>query len=147
MEVTKRGTEVGSCKCLMRTVLGDTFCRFMDALFYAVDGNFHANMKEKPHDVEDTPLSKGAGYFADEDAFAAFAETLGPIEPEVNQPASSKILLLMADSFSRVRATSSRQWVKGHIGGKCPGQWVYSVRDTCSHCREATSIYKKVKGK
>ena len=56
----------------------------MDALFYAVDGNFHANLKQKPYDADDVPLSKGAGYFVDEDAFAAYAETLGPLEPEVS---------------------------------------------------------------
>ena len=55
----------------------------MDALFYAVDGNFHANLKEKPQDEDDVPLSAGAGYFANEEAFEAFLETLGPLEPEV----------------------------------------------------------------
>ena len=77
-------------------VMYDAVCRFLDALFYAVDGNFQANMKEKPHDAEDTPLSKGAGYFADEAAFAAFAETLGPIEPEVNGPIACDFIMLMA---------------------------------------------------
>ncbi|GJE98479.1 hypothetical protein PsYK624_147110 [Phanerochaete sordida] len=56
--------------------------RFLDALFYAVDGNFHANLKDKRMDHEDFPLSKGAAYFADETAFAAFSEKLPPLGPE-----------------------------------------------------------------
>ena len=54
----------------------------MDALFYAVDGNFHSNLKKKPMDEDDFPLSKGAAYFADEDAFAQFSARLPPLGPE-----------------------------------------------------------------
>ena len=61
----------------------DNIGRFMDALFYAVDGNFHATLKHKRSDEDDTPLSMGAGYFANEKAFAAYKETLGPLGPEV----------------------------------------------------------------
>ncbi|KIP12369.1 hypothetical protein PHLGIDRAFT_113846 [Phlebiopsis gigantea 11061_1 CR5-6] len=49
--------------------------RFLDALYYSIDGNFHANLKEKPGDENDFPLSKGAGYFANEDAVAAYLQT------------------------------------------------------------------------
>ena len=34
-------------------------------------------------DMDDVPLSKGAAYFADEEAFAAYQEELGPLGPEV----------------------------------------------------------------
>lgn len=50
--------------------------RFMDALFYAIDGNFHNNQKEKLFDPDDVPLSSGADYFADEKMFAAYSKTL-----------------------------------------------------------------------
>ncbi|GJE92976.1 hypothetical protein PsYK624_091350 [Phanerochaete sordida] len=56
--------------------------RFLDALFYAIDGNFHANLRDKPMDLEDVPLSQGAAYFADEEAFAAYQEHLGPLGRE-----------------------------------------------------------------
>lgn len=31
---------------------------FLDALYYAIDGNFHAKLKDKPMDEDDLPLSK-----------------------------------------------------------------------------------------
>ncbi|PCH40637.1 hypothetical protein WOLCODRAFT_45431, partial [Wolfiporia cocos MD-104 SS10] len=37
--------------------------RYLDALFHTVDGNFHQNMREKPSDPDDRPLTKGAAYF------------------------------------------------------------------------------------
>ena len=61
-------------------------CRFLDALFYAIDGNFHSNQKDKLSDPDDVPLSSGAGYFADEKMFAAYSKKLGPIGPEVSEP-------------------------------------------------------------
>ena len=57
--------------------------RFLEALYYSIDGNFHASLKDKPFDPEDVPLTKGAGYFADEDLFAAYSTKLGPLQPEV----------------------------------------------------------------
>lgn len=56
--------------------------RFLDALYYSIDGNFHANLKDKPFDKDDVPLTKGAGYFADEDLFSAYTAKLGPLQPE-----------------------------------------------------------------
>ena len=57
----------------------------MDALFYSIDGNFHANLKDKPLDLADFPLTKGGGYFANEDAVEAYQATLGPLMPEVSE--------------------------------------------------------------
>lgn len=37
-------------------------------------------------DHDDIPLSKGAAYFAVEEAFAKYSATLGPLEPEVGCP-------------------------------------------------------------
>jgi hypothetical protein len=34
-------------------------------------------------DLEDAPLSKGAAYFANEDAYAAYSKELPPLQPEV----------------------------------------------------------------
>ena len=96
--------------------------RFLDALFYAIDGNFHATLKDKRSDPDDFPLSKGSAYFADEDAFKAFAAKLPPLGPDVRQP-------YLIDSWrgidvrnSPVRATSSRLWDTGRIGERCRGQ-------------------------
>jgi hypothetical protein len=55
----------------------------LDALFYAIDGNFHANLKDKRANSDNFPLSKSAGYFADEDAFAVYTATLPPLGAEV----------------------------------------------------------------
>lgn len=82
--------------------------RFLDALFYAIDGNFHANLKgNKRIDEDDFPLSKGAAYFANEDAFAAFSATLPPLGPEVRQSCWLKdhdlLRLSLAYHVSQVR--------------------------------------------
>ena len=55
----------------------------MDALYYSIDGNFKSNLKVKKRDPFDVPLTNGCAYFADEDAFAVYSETLGPLGPEV----------------------------------------------------------------
>ena len=33
----------------------------MDALYYSIDGNFHANLKDKPFDKSDFPITNGGG--------------------------------------------------------------------------------------
>jgi hypothetical protein len=55
----------------------------LDALFYAIDRNFHANLKDKRANSDDFPLSKGASYFADENVFAVYTATLPPLEAEI----------------------------------------------------------------
>ena len=67
-------------------------------MFYAVDGNFHANLKKKPLDEDDVPLSKGAAYFADEDAFAEFIETVGPLEAEASE-LLERVRMMSDDGF------------------------------------------------
>lgn len=52
-------------------------------MFYAIDGNFHQNMKEKPSDPDDYPMTKGAAYFANEDQFKSYQEEIGAVEKEV----------------------------------------------------------------
>ncbi|KAI0050137.1 hypothetical protein FA95DRAFT_686892 [Auriscalpium vulgare] len=56
--------------------------RFLDALFYTIDGNFHQNQRLKPHDPDDFPLTLGAAYFAHEEDFAKYQQKLGPLELE-----------------------------------------------------------------
>lgn len=58
---------------------------FINALFYTFDGNFRSNQKNKPMDPNDTPLTGGAGYFADSSTFDSFAKHIGaPDGPEVS---------------------------------------------------------------
>ena len=66
-----------------------TSIRFVDALFYGIDGNFVANRKDKNTDPDDVPLTKGAAYFADEDDFAKYLVKMGPLKIEVCRQASS----------------------------------------------------------
>lgn len=58
--------------------------RFQDAFFYSIDGNFQQNQREKPMDAHDFPLTKGAAYFAHEDDFTRYQQTLGPLAPDVS---------------------------------------------------------------
>ena len=53
----------------------DVLYSFLDALFHAVDGNFKQNLKDKPSDPDDFPLTLGAAYFANETEFKAFMDT------------------------------------------------------------------------
>ncbi|KAJ3485437.1 hypothetical protein NLI96_g4969 [Meripilus lineatus] len=48
---------------------------YRDAFIFAIDGNFHQNMKEKNVDPTDFPLWKGAAYFANEDQFKLYQDT------------------------------------------------------------------------
>ncbi|KAI0043375.1 hypothetical protein FA95DRAFT_1498735 [Auriscalpium vulgare] len=59
--------------------------RFLDAMYYATDGNFHLNQKIKPMDMADSPLTMGAAYFANEADYAQFLPRVPPKkEPEVS---------------------------------------------------------------
>lgn len=58
--------------------------RFLDALYYSVDGNFQQNQRDKPMDANDFPLTTGAAYFAHEDDFRRHQTTLGPLRPDVS---------------------------------------------------------------
>lgn len=57
--------------------------RYLDALFYAVDGNFHQNQKEKATDPNDFPLTEGAAYFANESDFKKYQMQSGNTVQEV----------------------------------------------------------------
>lgn len=52
----------------------------MVGLYYTIDGNFSANLRDKPMDIHGFPLTLGAAYFANEDDWGRFAETLGPLK-------------------------------------------------------------------
>ncbi|KAJ3557540.1 hypothetical protein NM688_g1418 [Phlebia brevispora] len=55
---------------------------YLDWFFYAVDGNFVSNQKEKRRDLNDFPLSMGAAYFAHERETAKYIASLGPLKVE-----------------------------------------------------------------
>ena len=57
--------------------------RFLHALFVAIDGNFVSNRKDKNTDPDDFPLSKGAGYFVNEDDVKVYEKDEGKFKPEV----------------------------------------------------------------
>ncbi|KAI0644780.1 hypothetical protein C8Q79DRAFT_912372 [Trametes meyenii] len=56
--------------------------RYLDALFYSVDGNFHQKQRKKPMDKNDIALSEGASYFVDSTDFARYMDGIGPEEQE-----------------------------------------------------------------
>ena len=59
------------------------FDRYLHALFVAIDGNFVSNRKDKISDPEDFPLSKGAGYFVNEDDAKRYEAGQGEFKAEV----------------------------------------------------------------
>ena len=78
-------------------VLLKTFRRFWHALYCTVDGNFKASLKPKRRNDEEEPLTKGGGYFVNEDGFKAYSKYLPPIKPEVR---TSLRLVMMVTSYS-----------------------------------------------
>ena len=42
------------------------YASFLDAHYHTVDGNFQQSQKMKPLDVNDRPLTSGAGFWVDE---------------------------------------------------------------------------------
>ena len=68
-----------------RKVARDVFARrYLDALFYAIDGNYHQHSRKKPTDPNDFPFTKGAAYFANEDDYRKYVELMGDVPPEVS---------------------------------------------------------------
>ena len=61
----------------------DILVRFLHALFYAIDGNFVSNQKDKNTDSEDFLLSMGGGYFINENDARKYEKTLGIFKPKV----------------------------------------------------------------
>ena len=57
--------------------------RYLDALHYSIDGNFHFNLKLKHTDPKDFPLTKGAAYFVHEDDFKKYIAKAPPPKHEV----------------------------------------------------------------
>ena len=49
--------------------------RYLDGLFYTIDGNFQQTQKNKPMDEDDDPLTLGAAYHANEKDFKYFQQT------------------------------------------------------------------------
>ncbi|KAI0711729.1 hypothetical protein C8Q76DRAFT_623155 [Earliella scabrosa] len=56
--------------------------RYLDALFYAIDGNYHQHQRKKPLDPNDFALTAGAAYFANEADFRKYLQMTGDVEPE-----------------------------------------------------------------
>ena len=122
------------------------YVRFLDALYYSIDGNFHANLKDKRFDKDDVPLTKGAGYFADEDVFSAYVAKLGPLEPEVCFGPRCGSLFADRCAHSRVHATSSWRWAWVRTGDAYRGRLGSFALGICSFCQVDTSICKREKG-
>ena len=67
--------------------------RYLDMFFHTVDGNFHSTQKMKPMDPSDFPLTKGAGYYAEEEEFSHFDKDIKPPKKEVSvQPNDASAL-------------------------------------------------------
>ncbi|KAI0735656.1 hypothetical protein C8Q76DRAFT_611678 [Earliella scabrosa] len=55
---------------------------YLDALYYAIDGNYHQHQRKKPLDPNDFALTLGAAYFANEQDFRAYVSLMGEVPPE-----------------------------------------------------------------
>lgn len=97
-------------------------------------------------DDDDVPLSRGAGYFADEETFAAYAATLGPLGPEVSQRVRRWCGAVLIESKSQAPAASSTRWDMARTGAECRVLWVCFARGTCACYRADTSTCRREKG-
>ena len=78
-----RGEAVSVHEHTKHRTLPNCSFRFLHALFVAIDGNFVSNRKDKLADPEDFPLSKGAGYFVNEDDVKVYEADQGEFKVEV----------------------------------------------------------------
>lgn len=65
--------------------VADARRRYLDAVFYSVDGNFHSKQRAKPMDKNDVALTEGAAYFVDQADFERYRKKIGPEEQEVSE--------------------------------------------------------------
>ena len=61
-----------------------TFSRYIDALFYAIDGNYHQHQRKKPMDKNDLPFTMNAAYYTNERDFKTYVDAMGEPQPEVS---------------------------------------------------------------
>ncbi len=61
-----------------------TGCRFVDALFHTINGNFPQNQKRKKFNLDNFPVTMGALYFANEEDIRKFMAGLPPYKAEVS---------------------------------------------------------------
>ena len=62
----------------------ETTGRYVDALHFCIDGNFHFNLKPKHTDPKDFPPTKAGAYFVHEDDFKFHIDTTKPYPLEVS---------------------------------------------------------------
>lgn len=95
--------------------------RFLDALFFSIDGNFVSHQKLKKSDPNDFPLTKGASYFMHEDDLSKFLKNSGPYKREVR----IKILTYttFSSSYAPQHSTCHKFNAMGYVGyvGKVSG--------------------------
>ena len=61
--------------------------RYVDALHYSIDGNFHLGLKAKDTDPNDVALSEGSGYFVNTTDFKTYLTKAPEQEAEVRDAA------------------------------------------------------------
>ncbi|KAI0671448.1 hypothetical protein C8Q78DRAFT_973243 [Trametes maxima] len=62
--------------------LRDEDYKFLDALHYSIDGNFHLGLKDNKADPEDVALSSGMGYFVNHKDLHAFLKKAPKLKPQ-----------------------------------------------------------------
>ena len=85
-----------------------SFISYVDALHFAIDGNFHFNQKAPRSDPNDFPLTHGAGYFVHGEDFKKFLAKAPPPRKEVSATALMRYLSNMI--FSLQLAQTSVRW-------------------------------------
>lgn len=73
----------GGVVCETRRLTGG---RYIDALTYSIDGNFHLGSKAKETDPDDVALSEGAGYFVNQKDFQTYLNKSPEPPVEVGTP-------------------------------------------------------------
>ena len=88
-----------------------TFYRYLDMLFYTIDGNFQAAQKFKPMDMTDFPITTGGAYYAPEPDYEVYRTNLPPRRKEVGVNHSLPNSTDYEHLISRLPAASSEPWV------------------------------------
>ena len=87
--------------------------RYLDAMHYSIDGNFHLGLKNKATDVNDVALSENAAYFVNTKDFKTFLRDAPKPKKEVGNIRPAECILMLtrstADDLQSLRGRGSWQ--------------------------------------
>lgn len=112
--------------------------RYIDALHFAIDGNFHFNQKAPRSDPNDFPLTGGGSYFVNGGDFKKFIVKAPPPPKEVSHISTKGWV-----PYRMTYVAVNLQQLRSHRLRKIPGQYYWHRRFALSpHDRPAWRYHR-----